>query len=52
MKQYKPSTPRTAVAVAALVMTVVTFGLVVVLPATMVAGTDEVRAQTAVVVFA
>jgi hypothetical protein len=52
MKQYKPSTPRTAVAFAALVMTLVTFGLVVVVPATMLAGTDDVRAQAAVVICA
>jgi hypothetical protein len=52
MKQYKPSTARTAVAFAALVMTLVTFGLVVVLPATTGSGTDDVRAQAAVVIRA
>ncbi len=52
MKQYKPSTPRTAFAVAALVMTTITFALVVVLPATMISGADDVRAQAEVVVVA
>lgn len=33
MKRYEPSTPRAAAAIAALAMTVITFGLAIVVPA-------------------
>jgi hypothetical protein len=52
MKQYKPSTSRAAFVIAALVMSIITFGLVVVLPATINSGGSDVRAQVAAVVVA
>lgn len=45
MKRFEPSTPRAAAAVAALAMTLITFGLAIVVPATIEAGGDDDRAQ-------
>ena len=52
MKQYKPSTPRTAFAIAALVMSTLTFSLVVVLPATISSGNSDARAEATTKVVA
>jgi hypothetical protein len=52
MKQYKPSTPRTAFAIAALAMSTITFSLVVVLPATIHSGSIDARAEAATKVVA
>jgi hypothetical protein len=52
MKQYKSSTPRAAFAIAALVMSIITFGLVVVLPATINSGNSDARTQTGTMVVA
>lgn len=45
MKQYKPSTPRAAFAIAALAMTTITFGLVIALPAALESGSGGALAQ-------
>jgi hypothetical protein len=49
MKEYKPSTPRAAIAIAALVMSIITFGLVVVVPATINSDSGDTRAQAATI---
>jgi hypothetical protein len=45
MKQYKPSKPRAAFAIAALAMTTITFGLVIALPAALESGSSGALAQ-------
>jgi hypothetical protein len=45
MKRFEPSTPRAAAVVAALAMTLMTFGLAIVAPATLDANGNGDRAQ-------
>ncbi len=45
MKRFEPSTPRAAAVVAALAMTLITFGLAIVVPATLDADGNGDRAQ-------
>lgn len=47
MKRFQHSTPRAAAAVAALAMTLITFGLAIVLPATLANDGNGDRAQAA-----
>ena len=47
MNRFQSSTPRAAFGIAAVAMTVVTFGLLIVVPATIDAGREDVRAQAA-----
>ena len=47
MNRFESSTPRVALAIAAVAMTVVTFGLLVVVPATIESGSQDVRTQAA-----
>ena len=47
MNDYLTSTPRTPLAIAAVVMTAITLGLSVLMPATMDAGTPQFRAMAA-----
>jgi hypothetical protein len=47
MNRFESATPRVALAIAAVAMTVVTFGLLVVVPATIESGGQEVRTQAA-----
>jgi hypothetical protein len=47
VNRFESSTPRVALAIAAVAMTVVTFGLFVVVPATIEFGTEDVRTQAA-----
>lgn len=49
MKRYQDSTPRAVAAIAALVMTVLTFGLAIVVPAALAPGGEE-QTRTARVV--
>ena len=49
MKRYKTSTPRAAVAVAAVAMTVITLGLAVVVPATIEHSSDTLAQASTVV---
>lgn len=46
MNRFQSSTPRAAFGIAAVAMTVVTFGLLVVVPATIESGSEDVRTQT------
>ena len=45
MNRFQSSTPRAALGIAAVAMTVVTFGLLVVVPATIDSGSGDVRPQ-------
>jgi hypothetical protein len=45
MNRFQSSTPRAAFGIAAVAMTVVTFGLLVVVPATIDSGGENVRTQ-------
>ncbi len=45
MKRFQPSTPRAAAAITALAMTLITFGLAIVVPATLETGGGGNRAQ-------
>jgi hypothetical protein len=45
MNRFQSSTPRAAFGIAAVAMTVVTFGLLVVVPATIESGSEDVRTQ-------
>ena len=45
MNRFESSTPRVALAIAAVAMTVVTFGLLVVVPATIESGSENDRTQ-------
>ena len=47
MNRFQSSTPRLALGIAAMAMTVVTFGLFVVVPATIDSGSEDVRTQAA-----
>jgi hypothetical protein len=47
MNRFQSSTPRVALGIAAVAMTVVTFGLLVVVPATIDSGSEDVRTQAA-----
>lgn len=47
MNRFQSSTPRAAFGIAAVAMTVVTFGLLVVVPATIDSGSEDVRTQAA-----
>lgn len=47
MNRFKPSTPRVATAIAAVVMTVITFGLFIVVPATIGSDGQSARTQAA-----
>jgi 3-polyprenyl-4-hydroxybenzoate decarboxylase len=46
MNRFQSSTPRVALGIAAVAMTVVTFGLLVIVPAT-IDGSEDVRTQAA-----
>jgi hypothetical protein len=45
MNRFQSSTPRVALGIAAVAMTVVTFGLLVIVPATIEFGTEDIRTQ-------
>jgi hypothetical protein len=45
MNRFQSSTPRAALGIAAVAMTVVTFGLLVIVPATIESGSEDVRTQ-------
>jgi hypothetical protein len=47
MNRYQSSTPRAAAAVAAVVMTLITFGLAILVPAMIESGGEGIRARAA-----
>jgi hypothetical protein len=49
MRRYEPSTPRAAAAIAALAMTVITFGLAVVVPAALAPDGEQHTATARIV---
>jgi hypothetical protein len=47
VNRFQPSTPRVALGITAVAMTVISFGLLIIVPATIDSGKEDVCAQTA-----